>query len=343
MWFKKVSPRLAGKSGYLLLLGVIIINALVQGKGFFSGNNLSSVLSTNLPVVIAAIAQMIIMLSGGIDISIGNVMAFTNVIAIALANTHGYPLGLSWAIALAAGTLAGFTNGLIVGYVRVPPLLATFASSSLFLGVSLLVFPKPGGTVPPVIYKLYGGNWLGLPTSLWILIVVVLLMLLIARYPFMRYISAVGSNERNAYASGIAVDRIKLAAYTLSGFVAGIAGLCLTALTASGNARIGNSFVLTSIAAVIIGGTLQSSKWRDYLGGAIAGALFLALVNNIVFFAFTGLSNHFPDWKISTFYQQLLSNFIIIGGLASAVLTNRTGKKRVKPQSVVEEAPDDAA
>jgi ribose/xylose/arabinose/galactoside ABC-type transport system permease subunit len=144
-----------------------------------------------------------------------------------------------------------------------------------------------------------------------------------AKFKLSKHIIAVGSNERNAYISGINIEKIKVCGYTLGGFIAGLAGLCLTALTASGDVRVGETFALQSIAAVIIGGSLGSGKWINNTIGAICGALFLAVVNNIVFFAFIILMRNNPGMRISTFYQQLLSNFIIIFGLASAVLTGK--------------------
>ena len=323
MRINRVSQLSTGASGYVLLVGAILVNIAVQGPSFFSETSLSSLLSSNLPLIIAALAQMVIMLSGGIDISIGNNMAMVNAVAIVLANQFMLSVGASWAVALLVGTGIGAMNGLIIAYLRIPPLLVTFATSILIKGLSLMVLPKAGGTVPPEIYKTYGGTLLGVPTALWLIVLAIALIMLLARFRLSKYLSAIGSSEKNAFASGINVERTKVLAYTLGGLIAGCAGLCLTALTASGDVRLGDSFALTSIAAVIIGGSLETGKWGKYVGGAVAGAMFLAIVNNIVFFAFNMIAKNNPDLQISTYYQQLLSNFIIILGLASAVLTNR--------------------
>lgn len=320
---KGFSELSTGMSGYVLLIGAIIVNFALQGPSFFSSASLSSLLSSNLPLIIAALAQMVIMLSGGIDISLGNNMAMVNAVAIVLANQFMLPVGVSWAAALGVGAAIGAMNGLIIAYLRIPPLLVTFATSILIKGLSLMVLPKPGGTVPEEIYKTYGGTLLGVPTAIWLIIIAIALLMLMSRFRISKYLSAIGCSEKNAFASGINVEKIKVLAYTVGGLIAGCAGLCLTALTASGDVRLGESFGLTSIAAVIIGGTLQTGKWGKYVGGAVSGALFLAIVNNIVFFAFSIILMSNPSMHISTYYQQLLSNFIIIFGLASAVLTNK--------------------
>jgi len=324
-----------GISGYVLLLGAVLINILIQGFGFFRVTSFGSLLSSNLPLILAAYAQMIVMLSGGIDISIGNIMALVNAVAIVLANAYGMPIGVSWTIAVAIGTGVGLLNGLIIAYLRVPPLLVTFAMATFIKGVALVVLPKPGGTVPKVIYRTYTGTILGVPTAIWLILISTVILLLLSKFKLSKSISAIGSSERNAFASGIKVEKTKVLAYTLGGLVASFAGLSLTALTASGDVRIGGAFALQSIAAVTIGGTLGAGKWSSYVYGAISGSLFLAVVSNIVFFAFNILATNYPGMQISTYYQQLLSNFIIIFGLASAVLMDRqkhqkTGRDKSK-------------
>lgn len=333
---KKPSLWSTGISGYVLLLGALIINMIIQGGSFFTVDSLSSLLSSNLPLIIAALAQMIIMLSGGIDISLGNTMALTNGVAIVLSNAFGLPIVTSFLLALAAGTAVGLVNGLIIAFLRIPPLLVTFAMSMVVKGVSLVVLPKPGGSVPVELYRTYGGEVLGVPTAVWLIVIAAVLLMLVSKFKISKHLSAVGTNERNAYVSGIAVDKVKVYAYTVGGLIAACAGLCLTALTASGDVRVGEAFALQSIAAVIIGGTLGSGKWGSYILGAICGALFLAIVNNIVFFVFNMIAMNNPDMMISTFYQQLLSNFIIIFGLASAVLTNKKNYKKIKVREVKE-------
>lgn len=311
--------------GYLLLLLGIIVNILVQGSTFFTSANFNSLLAVNAPLVLAAIAQTVVVLTGGIDLSIGSNMTLVNTLAIALANQGHWPVGASWLLALLAATLVGAFNGLMAAYIRIPPLLATFSSMSVVGGVALWILPKPGGTVPPEIYRTYGDAFLGLPVAGWIIIAIMILWTAVSRRRIGTYLRAVGGRERSAYASGIDTEKVKFFAYTFSGFITGVAGLCLTALTASGDPKIGLPFGLNSVAAVILGGCSLSGGWGS-VGGSVAGALFLGMINNIVFFLFRNFVSHVQSLtSVASFYQQLLSNLIVIVGLASAVLTQRGG------------------
>lgn len=169
-----------------------------------------------------------------------------------------------------------------------------------------------------------------IPTALFILIAVSALLILMGKFRITNHMTAIGSNERNAYVSGVRVEWVKMTAYAAGGLIAALAGVCLTALTATGDVRNGESFALQSIAAVIIGGMLGSGKWKNYILGAVSGALFLAVINNIVFYAFSYISINYPGIQIYTYYQQLLSNFIIIFGLMSKVLVERKKRRRVR-------------
>lgn len=317
-----------GISGYVLLAGAVLINICLQGTDFFRMSSMGSLTASNLPLITVTLAQMMIMAGGGIDISLGNIVALSNGLIILLTNQYGLPFTVGCLAGLGAGAVMGLLNGSIIAGFGIPPLLVTFAMSTFIKGLSLTVLPKPGGSIPPYVYKTYSGTVLGIPVSILILLVLILILLIPSGLRFGKYVSAVGSNERNAYISGIPVYKIKILTYTLGGAAAGAAGICLTAMTASGDVRIGEAFALQSIAAVIIGGTLGTGNWKKYVGGSICGALFLAIVNNIVFFAFNLIAMTYPGLQISTYYQQLLSNFIIIFGLMSAVLTERrTGKQ----------------
>lgn len=321
------SPAVAG---YLLLLLGIIVNILVQGSDFFASYNFNSLLAVNAPLVLAAIAQTVVVLTGGIDLSVGSNMTLVNTLAIALANQGHWSVGASWAVALVAATMVGGGNGLMVAYLRIPPLLATFASMSVVGGIALWVWPKPGGMVPSEIYTAYGAPFLGIPVAGWVILAVALLWLMVSRLQVGTYLRAVGGRERSAYASGINTAAVKFFAYTFCGFITGVAGLCLTALTASGDPKIGLLFGLNSIAAVILGGSSLAGGWGS-VGGSIAGALFLGLINNIVFYLFHNFVNQIPGLiSVASFYQQLLANLIVILGLASAALTQRrdTGGQR---------------
>lgn len=315
--FVRTSP---GISGYFLLILAILLNLAVQGFSFFSDWNFSSIFSGNAPLVLVCMAQMIAILVGGIDLSVGSAMSLANTLIIMLTNKQGWPTMGAWMIALAACTLVGALNGAIIAFIRIPPILTTLATMSFVGGLALIVQQRPGGTVPQEVYSRYGGFTLGLPTTFWVILTMILIWYLVNRFPLGRHIRSVGGNERSAYACGIHTPLVKVSAYTFVGFYAGVAGICLTCLTATGDPRIGIPFTLNSVAGAVLGGTVFGAGWGS-IGGTVAGGFFLALVNNIVFFAFYAVVNLFADFTPSPYMQNLLSASIIVLALASTAIT----------------------
>lgn len=313
----RTSPGIAG---YALLVLALVLSLLVQGPSFFAGWNVRSVLGSNTPLIIVCMAQMIAILAGGIDLSVGSTMALANALAIVLTNDHQWSTPAGWAAALLACTAVGVCNGAIIAYARVSPILTTLCTLSLVQGVALFVLPKPGGQVPPSIYTRYSGSVLGMPTTLWIIAAMLLLWRTLSGFPLGNHIRAVGGNERSACACGIPTERVKLVAYGLAGLYAGVAGLCLTALTAAGDPRIGIPFTLKSVAGVVLGGTLFASGWGS-MGGTVAGALFLGLVNCVVFFALSRVVDLVPGYVPSPYVQHLVSSAVIVFALATSGVT----------------------
>lgn len=318
-------------SGYVLLAIGLVLNIAVQGGAFFTADNIATVFSSNAPLIIVSLAQFVTILVGGIDLSVGSTMTLVNTLIITLTIKMGWPAASAWSVALAAGTAVGLLNGLIIAYIRIPALLATLATSTLVGGLALFVLPRSGGSVPQEVYSLYGGFLAGVPTTVWIIALVIVIWALVSRFPLGKAIRAVGGNERSAYASGIPTERVKLFAYTLAGFYAAVAGMCLTGLTAAGDPHIGIPFTLNSVAGVILGGTLFNAGWGS-AGGTVAGALFFALVNQIVFFVFSSVSMIF-NFTPSPYMQNLLSSLIIVVGLASAVLTYQRQQKAQRQET----------
>lgn len=315
-------------TAYILLLGSIIINLIIQGTTFFSSSNIDSIFSVNTPLIIASIAQMIVILTGGIDLSIGSNITLVNTIMVVLLSQFHLNIGVMVIIVFAAGTIIGMLNGFIVGVLRIPPLLATFATMSMTGGLALIVLPVPGGTIPKYLYVIYGGTLFGIPNTVFIIGLMMAIWGIVCKYPIGKYIKSVGGNERSSYIAGINITATKFFAYTLSGFMAAVAGICITGMTGSGDPKIGLPLSLNSIAAAILGGTRLSGGWGK-VGGSIAGALFLGIVNNIVFFFFNNYMTHISFIASrASFIQQLLTNLIIILGLASAVFTQRRKPER---------------
>jgi ribose transport system permease protein len=238
-------------------------------------------------LALVAMAQTLPVLTGGLDLSIGMIFIMCNCIASGIVSGSPLMTALGVLGVLGAGMLAGFINGAIVVYGRLQPIITTLATGAIYYGVALLLRPVPGGDVQGdladfMTYTVFNET---VPTSLLLLLAVVLLIWL----PFRRSVIgrgcyATGSAEGAAYMSGVNIGRSKLAAYTLAGLLAAIAGLMLTFVTYSGEASapIGNTYTLNSIASVVIGGTSLYGGSGSAIG-SIFGAFILRTIDDLLF------------------------------------------------------------
>lgn len=259
-------------------------------------------------LALAALAQLVVVLTGGVDLSVGAMVALTNCIAATYMGTH--PLTAAGVIVgtLIAGTLAGFINGLVVAYGRIQPIIVTLATLYIYTGAALIVRPQPGGNVPPSFANLLTDSWGYLPYALLFLLgVVVLAWLPLMRSRLGRAIYAIGDNRNGAQVSGISLARTQLFAYAAGGLFAACAGIFLTAQTTSGSANIGTSYTLNSVASVVFGGAVLGGG-RGVALGPICAAYFLSLLISVLFAG-----------GASPFYQDLLEGaiLVIVLGLAN--------------------------
>ncbi|MEI6385385.1 MAG: ABC transporter permease [Spirochaetota bacterium] len=292
--------------GLAILFVLLIVNVALQ-PDFFTRDILTSNFMSFTPLIFAALAQGIIILSGSVDLSIGATMSLYTIIAAkSMTDTN---VALIVALGLVITVMVGGFNGLLIGRLRLPPFIATFATSGVVLGSTILIMPSPGGYVPKFFYKAYRQAFLGIPTPLIILGCGLLLWFIVSRTAFYRHLYAVGGNEKAAFASGIKVNRVRLMSHLFAGVFVGLGGMCLLMLTASGEYRSGTAYSMNSIAAVVIGGIAMSGG-RGNIWGAIVGALILGLLNNIIFFA-----------NVPSFYQNFFRGMIVIFSLTLGTLT----------------------
>ena len=329
--FNKIK-RSPAFTGLVLFLVVLIINIIIQGPvSFFNPKNINLLFTKNTPLILVTMGQLLLMLLGNIDISIGVQMSLANVLAIMLPiYIPGMPLPVAWTLALIGVMIVAFANGLIVAYLRIPPLLAGFCMIYIVKGINLFIMPKPQGTVPEEVYKFYDKSLLGfIPVSALIIVVALLICMYLKRLPLMRHVYAVGGNERNAYASGINTAKIKLKMYVISGFFTGIAGLCLTAMSGSGNPIMGEPYGLKSISACILGGVALAGGW-GVMACAILGSGFLILIQNSVFQIFSILPKIIQGFSANSYWQNLVSDGIVLIGLIATIFTNKIQKDTLK-------------
>jgi len=215
---------------------------------------------------------------GGLDLSVGPLLGFVNVAVVGLLVPHG--LGSAWLgipLCLLLGALVGALNGALVAYGRLQPIVVTLGSYLVLAGLSLVVLPQPRGGAPSWAAFL-GGGWIGghVAHALLLPAAAFALWAVLRKAGFVRLVSAVGSDERAAYTSGVNVALVRLGAYALGGVFAGLAGMSLTALINSGDPTIGKQYTLMAIAAVALGGNALAGGRGGVLGPLLGAAtLFL--------------------------------------------------------------------
>jgi ribose transport system permease protein len=309
---------------YFIMIVVFILFAFNQAD-FFTRFGLQSIFNQVITLSVAALAQTMIILTSGIDLSIGAIMGLTNSIAATIMAPVIAAVGVEWLgiaitcfIVLLVGTLAGLLNGIFVVYGRLQPIIVTLATASVFTGIALYIRPTPGGEVSLAYTSFLTGRVLTyIPVSAIILAIFVFAVWIpLRRSRLGQSIYAMGGNEYSAYVSGINVDRTKLWVYILAGFFTACAGLLLTAQTASGDPLGTELFTLNSIAAVVLGGTSLFGGRGGYIG-SVAGAVVLSLILGLLIF-----------WGVPSFYQNAVQGIILILALASGVLQQFFKKKK---------------
>ena len=271
-------------------------------------------------LALVAMAQTLVVLTSGIDLSVGMVLVLANCLASRLVLGSPTMTALGVVAVLLAGALCGAINGLIVIYGRLQPIVTTIATGAVYYGIALALRPVPGGDVNSGLADALTGQVLGgIPAALVALLAVVLLVWTpYRRSPIGRAAYAVGSSEVAAYMSGVPVGRAKFVAYTLSGLLASMAGLFVTFITYSGEASAanGSTYTLYSIAAVVLGGVSLFGGSGSAVG-AIFGALMFRTIGDLMF-----VFNLEPLWQ-PLFQGLVLMAAICLGSVRLLQVRNR--------------------
>ncbi|MEQ8695756.1 MAG: ABC transporter permease [Bauldia litoralis] len=303
--------RNRGVRGLFVVVTAFLALYVYLFPGLFSIGGVSKFAQSWFPLALVSMSQAILMLTGGISLSIGATVSLGAVIA---ATTMTGPLGVVGGIAAVAiaGLGIGAISGAIVVRLKLPAIVVTLAASFIIGGAALLILPRPGGAIPIWFSDLLAGNT---PAALILLIVTALLWKLYLATPLGLSLYASGENPVGAYRGGVPVDRSLIAAYAISGLLAAAAGLFVAAQTGSGDPVIGTAFTLNSIAAAVLGG-VGFLGGRGTMRGAIAGSLLLSVMINVMFFL------GFPPVA-----QYVAQGLIIIGAVALPEITGRRGPR----------------
>lgn len=290
---------------FVLLIVMVIINVIVT-PNFLTMTSISGFFASYAPLICAAIGAAVVLFGGGIDISLGAIISLVNVVLITLLE-KGYDMISASLIALAVAIGVGALNGLVIGFLRVNPLLTTFSTSSIAGGLALWIMPSPDGQATMDFIMWYNGDWFGIPSPIFFILVVWLLWWILKKTPIGDWIFSMGRDEQKAFASAIPVSWLKFFSYVFAAFVTGLGAIALTGSIGSGDPLVGLPISLNAIAACVIGGISLMGGSGDTLG-AVFGAIFLGLVSTTVLAI-----------QVPPFYQDLVSGVIILIGIVGSV------------------------
>jgi putative xylitol transport system permease protein len=303
-------------NGIILAFLVLVATLALSSEFFLTGSNLRNVLRQTSINGLLAIGMTFVILTGGIDLSVGSVLAFGGMAASIFASSSvgaQYPLYVALPIGLAAGLGLGLVNGALVAFFRVPPFVVTLGMLSIARGLTLISSNgMPVSRLSPEYIFVGQGMFLGVPVPVLILFgVFALAWIVLYRTPFGRYVYAVGGNEEAARISGVNARAVKFAVYGISGALAALGGIILSARTTAGLPQAGVAYELDAIAAVVIGGTsLAGGQGR--LVGTLIGVLIIGVVNN-------GLDL----LGVTAYYQLTLKGAIIVAAVLLDSLRRR--------------------
>ncbi len=313
------APRLRDRilNREVVLFIILILVALVlstQSDQFLKLDNILNQGRLLTEVALVALPMTLIIITGGIDLSVGSILGLTAVMIWYVWQKLGWTLEIAIVLAMLTAAICGFVNGLFIVRVGVPPLIMTLATLALYRGMALGISQaRQARGFPDWFYQLGQGEVLGLPSQLWIVIVATILTgIILARTPFGRSIYAIGNNELGARFSGIPVDLYKLIIYTFSGFMSGLAGYIFVSRVSTTRSDMGTGLELDVIAAVVLGGTSINGGVGNIAGTAIGLILIQLLKNGLALSGFLGdativvvgsvlilavLVNNFVQWR----------------------------------------------
>ena len=303
----------------VLLVISVIINFIFQ-PNMFAGETLNSNMRVFLPIILLTVGQAIVILGGGIDISVGGIVSIVNAVMATRIGLEGSPEQM-WSyvlISLLIGLLAGAINGFFISFLRLQPIITTYATSFLYVGLALFILPNPGGGIPGAIAALYRNSRpLSIPLAFYVIAIVLLIWWYVRSTRYGKFLYAVGGKAEAAYETAVPVTRVQFGTYVASGLMAALAGIAMTMLSGSGNAEIGVSMTLTSITAVVIGGNALTGGVGG-VAGPVMGAITLGIIQNIISFA-----------AIDTWWETLVKATIIVLALAAPGIVNLFRRRRL--------------
>lgn len=317
----RLSHALAQNVGLALVIALLVaciilycVLYIVTQHRLPGGFELTSTLNNTMPLAFAALAQTLVVLTRGIDLSVGGVVDLTN--AMAALTLMGGPVSTAlWTFAiLAVGALCGLLNGVLVAVGRLQPILVTLSTLSIFQGIAIKILPQPGGAMPPGYTAVLTNP--NVPLSLIFIPIIGILWAVFRRTSLGVAVFAIGNDAMAASSHGINVRRTTILAYMLGGLASACAGLFLAANATAGDATTGDTYTLTSIVAAVLGGVSLFGGRGSGLG-ALFGAFVTVMVVNILFFA-----------HIDPLYQTFYEGLFLLAAVVAANIIGQIVRRR---------------
>ena len=303
----------------IIIIFVVLVAVLAivsPNHSFAQPRNLINILKQTSINGILAMGMMFVIVSDGIDLSVGSIIALTAVVSATFAHPGEYPLIVPILLAAIVGLICGIVNGVAIAYGEIPPFIVTLGTMTILRGLALIVSGGgPVTNISPAFEGISGGSLLGIPyLAIFYIIVIAISAFVLNKTVFGRRVYVVGGNQTAANVSGVSVNKIRVAVYSISGLLAGLCGMLMASRTISGSPTAGESYEMDAIAAVVIGGVSMTGgvgKWY----GVVIGALMIAVI-----------ANGLDILGISSNYQKIIKGLIII----FAVFFDIKGQKNKK-------------
>lgn len=285
-WLKSLRGTLGGlltQSYLIIFLLVALVVGFIATPAFLTVSNLENIVITASVVAVLAVGEFIVIVTRGIDLSVGSVAALGTVVVASLLQ-QGWPLVIAVILTLVACGTAGLINGTAVVYAGITPFIATFAMLSIARGVAYVAQPGSGliEVSNTTFLTLFAGSILGIPSGILILLFVAFVAAFMMKFTtFGRQLYAIGGNPEAARLSGLPVNRNLIIAYVSSGMLAGVGGLMLAAQLQQGSSLVGVAYELEAIAAAVVGGTSLFGGIGNPIS-AVLGALLIGIIGNIM-------------------------------------------------------------
>ncbi|CQR24784.1 ribose ABC transporter permease [Streptococcus varani] len=300
---KNVMKYMSELTTLIALIGLMVVITMIN-PNFLTTNNLLNLLLQVTANGFIAFGMTFVILTGGIDLSVGSILALSSALTAGLI-AAGVPVPFAIVLAICLGGIFGMLNGLLVAFGKLAPFIVTLASMTIFRGATLVFTngnPLTQGLGDSFLFQFLGQGYIvGIPFPVILMFLVFLILyLLLHKTAFGKSVYALGGNEKAAYISGVKLNKVKIIIYTISGIMASISGLIITSRLSSAQPTAGASYEMDAIAAVVLGGTsLSGGKGR--ILGTLIGALIIGVLNN-------GLN----IIGLSAFWQQVVKGGVIL-------------------------------